>query len=132
MTPDESKEFIQEVFRNVIENRNANEEIYSQYFSPNYTQYVDGKILNYTDFVSHMTAQKTVIASAKVNFKYIISEGDKIATVHTVEAVKHNGNLIEAQVNALFQIENRKILSCDELTHLIKGEKSDRDLGSRK
>lgn len=131
MTPNEIKKFIQEAFLNVIEDMNATEETYTKYFSKDYIQYVDGKKLTYADFVAHMKAQKSVMKSAKITFKHMLVEGDKIATVHLVYGIKKDGSVIEAQVNALFQIKNSKIVLCDELTHLIKGEKSDKDLGSR-
>lgn len=131
MTSDETKIFVKEIFKNTIENMDATEETYAQYFSQDYVQHVDGKTLNYTDFVAHMKAQKNVIKSAKVTFKHIITEGDTVATVHIVNGIKKDGSIIEAQVNALFKIKNKKVVLCDELTHLIKGEKSDRDLGSR-
>jgi ketosteroid isomerase-like protein len=131
MTSDEIKKWVKEVFKNTVENMDATEETYSQYFSQDYIQHVDGKTLDYNDFVAHMKAQKNVIQSAKITFKHIIVEGDTVATVHLVNGVKKDGGIIEAQVNALFQIKNKKIVLCDELTHLIKGEKSDRDLGSR-
>ena len=131
MTSDETKIFVKEIFKNTIENMDATEETYAQYFSQDYIQHVDGKTLTYTDFVAHMKAQKNVIKSAKVTFKHIITEGDTVATVHIVNGIKKDGSIIEAQVNALFKIKNKKVVLCDELTHLIKGEKSDRDLGSR-
>jgi predicted SnoaL-like aldol condensation-catalyzing enzyme len=131
MTSDETKNFVKEIFKNTIENMDATEETYAQYFSQDYIQHVDGKTLNYTDFIAHMKAQKNVIKSAKVTFKHIITEGDTVATVHIVNGIKKDGGAIEAQVNALFKIQNKKVVLCDELTHLIKGEKSDRDLGSR-
>jgi hypothetical protein len=105
MTRDEARQFIQEVF--------------------------SGKTLDYQQFVAHMKAQKKIIKSAKITFKYIIVEGDKIATLHIVDAIKQDGSCIEAQVNAIFQIKDKRIFLCDELTHLIKGDKSDKDLGSR-
>lgn len=131
MTSDEAKQFIKEVFANVVENMNATEETYAHYFSKDYIQHVDGKTLNYDQFVAHMKIQKTLIQSAKITFRYLIVEGDKVATLHLVNAVKKDGSLIEAQVNAIFEIENKKVILCDELTYLIKGEKSDKDLGSR-
>lgn len=131
MSPDEAKKFIKEVFINLIENRDANEETYAKYFSTEYIQYVDGKILDYDHFVTHMKALSSIIKSAKVTFKHIIAESDKVATIHRVNAIKHDGSHVEVQVNAFFQIKNNKIIFCDELTYLIQGEKSDRDLGSR-
>lgn len=131
MNPQEIKNFLKEAFANVIEDMNATEETYANYFSKDYVQYVDGKKLTYSDFVAHMKAQKSVLKSAKITFRHMLVEGDKIATVHEVDAIKKDDSIIEAQVNALFQIKNGKIILCDELTHLIKGNESDKDLGSR-
>ncbi len=131
MAPDETKKFVKEIFKNTVENMDATEETYAHYFSQDYIQYVDGKTLDYNGFIAHMKTQKNVMKSAKVTFKYIIVEGDTVATVHLVSGIKKDGGVIEAQVNALFKIKNKKVVLCDELTHLIKGEKSDRDLGSR-
>ncbi len=131
MPPDEAKKFIKEVFVNLIENRNADEETFAKYFSKEYIQYVDGKVLDYDHFVAHMKALASTIKSAKVTFKHIVAENDKITTIHRVNATKHDDSQVEVQVNALFQIKDNKIILCDELTYLIKGEKSDKDLGSR-
>jgi hypothetical protein len=79
-----------------------------------------------------MRAQKTVLKSLKIEFKNMIVEGDKIATIHIGHGIKKDGNAIEAQVNAVFQIKNRKLIVCDELTRMVKGNKADEDLGHRK
>jgi hypothetical protein len=130
MTSDEMKNFVKEVFTNTIENMHATEDTYNKYFSKDYVQYVDGKTLKYNDFIAHMKAQKNIIKSIKVTFKYMVVEKDTVSTIHVVEGIKKDGGVIETQVNALFQIKDKKIVLCDELTHLIKGEKSDRNLGS--
>lgn len=125
------KAWIKEVFANVVENMNPVESTYSKYFSEDYVQYVDGKTLTYEDFVAHMKAQKAVMRSVTITFKQIVVEGNRIATIHYAEGIKKDGSEIKAQVNAVFEVENGKIISCDELTRLIKGDKSDKDLGSR-
>lgn len=131
MLPDEAKKFIKQAFIDLIENKSADEETCAKYFSKEYIQYVDGKVLDYDHFVKHMKTLIATIKSAKVTFKHIIAEGDKVATVHKVNAIKQDGSLVEVQINALMQIKNNKIVLCDELTYLIQGEKSDKDLGSR-
>jgi SnoaL-like protein len=131
MPPDEAKEFIKTVLINLIENRDTNEATYAKYFSKEYIQYVDGNVLNYDHFVAHMKALAATIKSAKVTFKHLVAENDKVATIHKVNATKQDGSQVEVQVNALFQIKDNKIILCDELTYLIQGEKSDKDLGSR-
>lgn len=130
--PEESKEFIREVFRNVIEDMHATEATVGKYFSKEYVQYVDGEMLDYDDFVAHMKAQKKALKSVNVRFKHIIVEDDKVATVHTIDAIKNDGSTIKAQINALFQIKNGKLVLCDELTHMSQCEESDKDLGSIK
>ena len=132
MTPTEEKQFIKDAFANVFENMNATKEEYSKYFSKNYVQYVDGKKLNYTDFVEHVQALKSEMKSIKINFKYMVAEGDKVSTVHIANGVKKDGGIVETQFNALFEIKDHKIVLCNELSHLIKGSESDKDLGSRK
>jgi hypothetical protein len=132
MTPTETKQWLKQVFAEVVENMAATETDYAKYFSPDYIQHVDGTTLNYQDFVAHMKAQKMVMKSLKVSFLRMVVEDNKIATVHQVNAVKKNGGEIEAKIIAFFEIKDNKIILCDELTHLIKGDKSDRDLGSRK
>lgn len=124
----ETKKWLREVFTNVIEDLAATEQTIAKYFAEDYIQHVDGKTLHYQDFVAHMRTQKSLMKSIKVTFEHMLVEGEKINTVHRVHGVKKNGQEIEAKVIALLQIRDRKIILCDELTHLIKGEKSDKDL----
>lgn len=131
MTSNEIKNFIQQVFQQAVEDMNATEVTYSKYFSKDYIQHVDGKKLTYSDFVAHMKTLKSVMKSIKVTFKYLLAEGDKVATVHLIDGVKKDGSIVRAQVNALFQISANKIVLCDELTRLIQGDESDEDLSSR-
>ncbi len=126
------KLFVENALHDTIESMDVEEETYAKYFSENYVQYVDGKTLNYNDFVAHMKAQKKSLKSAKVTIKHLVIKDDKIATVHIVDAVKKDGSIVKMQINAFFQVKNNQFILCDELTHLIKGEEGDRDLGSRK
>lgn len=132
MQPDEIKRLVKDTFIHVIEDMNATEETYAKYFAKGYLQYVNGETLNYNDFVSHMIAQKKVMQSIKVTIKHITVENDQVATIHLVEGTKKDGSYLEVQVNAFFIVQDKKFILCDELTHLIKGEKSDHDLGSRR
>lgn len=127
----ENKQFVKKVFANAIENLHANEEMYAKYFSKNYIQYTDGKTLNYSDFVAHLKAKKAAIKSEHVTFKYMVAEGDKVATIHEYDAIKKDGGRIKVEFHAMFQIKDNKIILCHELTRLIEGEKSDADIGSR-
>lgn len=100
-------------------------------YSPNYTQWVDGKTMGYQDILKHRLAQKKVISDIKITFEHMIAKGDKVFTVHWVNAKKKDGSEVIVKVIALFQIQNGKLISCDEMTYTIKGSKEDQDLGSR-
>jgi hypothetical protein len=124
--------FIKKVFEDVIENMEADEAIISKYFSPAYIQYVDGHTLNYLDFVEHMKKQKNLVHSAKVTIDRCLIENERICTVHRVDLIKKNGEHIAAKVIAYFELKNGKIVLCDELTKILKGNKEDHDIGSVK
>lgn len=127
-----SKEFIEKVFKEVLEDLNADEKIICRYFSPDYIQHVDGHRLNYKDFVDHMYVQKSLLDSIKVCIERCVVEANGICTVHRVDAIKKNGEKVIVKVIAYFEVENGKIVLCDELTHILKGEAKDKSIGSVK
>lgn len=132
ITDNLNKDFIETMFKEVIEDLHANEETISHYFSPSYIQYVDGYQLDYTDFVQHMIVQKSLLDSIKVWIEHCVIENDAICTVHKVEAVKKNGEKLVIKVISYFKIEHGKIILCDELTHLLEGDEKNRNFGSIK
>ncbi|MDA0911127.1 MAG: nuclear transport factor 2 family protein, partial [Proteobacteria bacterium] len=102
-----------------------------KYFHPDYTQYVDGKILKFDNFIAHIKALKSTVSQVKIHFEHLIEEGNKVCSVHYPEAEKINGMIIKAKVIAMFEFKGDQLILCDELTHLIEGDKEDEDLGSR-
>ena len=126
------KSFIEKVFSEVVESRTASEAVISQYFSPHYIQHVDGTVMTYHDFVQHMITQKALLTSVRVFIERCVVEGNRICTIHIVHAVKNNGQKVAVKVIACFEIENGKIVLCDELTHLLNGDEEDVCLGSVK
>jgi len=131
-TPDELalKKVIENNFK-VSTNLEATEADFALYHSKDYIQHVDGKVLNYEQYVTHRKALQKTVKSVKIVFHDMIVQGNKVVTRHTAYAVKKDDKEIELQVIAIFEIKDGKIISCHELTHLAKGERADRDLGSR-
>jgi hypothetical protein len=115
----------------VSTNLKATEEDFARYHTKDYIQHVDGKVLNFEQYVVHRKALQKTVKSVQVVFHDMIVSGNKVVTRHTAHAKKNDGKQIELQVIAIFEVRDGKIASCHELTHLLKGEKSDRDLGSR-
>jgi hypothetical protein len=131
ISPTAAKDLIREAFAQIIESPNPDITTYRKYFSPDYQQRVDGKVLNFAGFIRHMNAQKKVLKRVRVTFRHLVAENNKVASLHIVDAEKFDGSTIQAQVNAIFEIEDGKVVLCDELTRLLKGSREDEDLGSR-
>ncbi|ASZ14967.1 nuclear transport factor 2 family protein [Chitinophaga pendula] len=125
------KTLIKNLFEAVIEGPVHEEKIIQRYFSTDYVQHVDGKVLDYATFVAHMQALKAATQQLKVTFKALAEEGDTVFTNHEVIAEKKDGSSSRSQVIAEFRVRDGKVYYCDELTHLISGDATDRDLGSR-
>jgi hypothetical protein len=124
------KAFIKEAFAEVLANPEFNEETIARYFGPSYQQHVDGKILNYDQFVSHMKLMKQKTTALLFDFRTVVQEGNIVFTNHIVSGTKSDGTTAEAHLIAEFHIENDQIVYCSELSRLISGTEEDRDLGS--
>ncbi|HEF8774596.1 TPA: nuclear transport factor 2 family protein [Providencia stuartii] len=122
---------VQRALVSVLGNDIGNLSAIEQYFSPDYIQIVDGKKIDYTEFVAHLNALKNAVESISITIKSI-AEGDGcVHTQHIACAKKKNGEISEFEVFACFHLSNNKIICCEELTRMINGKKADEDLGSR-
>lgn len=101
------------------------------YFSEDYTQWVDGKVLDYAGFFQHVKALKEVIVSASIEFIEYIEKGDVVADIHNVFVTKKDGEKLHVRVMAFFTFKEGKISSVRELTQLLSGREEDQDIGSR-
>jgi predicted SnoaL-like aldol condensation-catalyzing enzyme len=84
----DAKELVKKAFEDLFEAEKLDENFISHYFHPEYKQYVDGKELNYEQFVAHMKAVKNSAKKAKVTFKHLIAEGNRVCSVHIAEGTK--------------------------------------------
>jgi len=124
-----NKKFIQEVFKQVFETSGVSEKVIAQYFSSNYQQWVDGHKLNYDDFIAHIKAQQSRVARVSIHFKSLVAEGNKVASIHLIDAVTKAGKPVKGRVMAQFTLEDGKITACEELTFIQEASEEDQDLG---
>jgi hypothetical protein len=127
----EYKDLITGAFNEIFIRPGFNEAMIRRYFSDDYEQYVDGKILYLQQFISHVKLLKETILSLSFDFQTLVQENNIVFSRHIVKAVKQDDTAGETQVIAEFHIREGKITYCNELTRLISGEKGDHDLGSR-
>jgi hypothetical protein len=125
------KKLLREIFQNIFESTGHDEGIIKRYFSPDYEQQVDGKILHFEEFTKHIKVVKDAIASMAITFDAIVQENDVVFTNHRVKATTNEGLTSEVQVMAEFHIKDGQINYCNELSRQISGDPKDGDLGSR-
>ena len=126
-----NKQIIRSVFTNILESPVMDEVLISKYFSTDYIQYVDGKTINFEDFVKHIQVLKAKIRQISISIKSIVAEGDIVFTNHEVTATMQDGRNGKMKVIAEFRLRDNKVYYCDELTHMVEGDDKDKDLGSR-
>jgi hypothetical protein len=125
------KKTIKDLFKSIFENQVYNEETINRYFAAEYIQHVDGTVLNFDQFRSHVRLQKETISTMSFEFKTLIREDDIVFSNHIVNGTTKDGRSGKIEVLAEFRFSDDKIIYCNELTHMISGDERDRDLGSR-
>lgn len=126
-----NKQFIHQALTEVLGTEIGSLDVVKKYFSEDYEQVVNGKTIDFNEFIAHLKVLKNATESISITIKSI-AEGDScVHTQHVAQAVKKNGSKSKFEVFANFQLENGKILRCEELTRMISGDESDHDLGSR-
>lgn len=113
------KELLRRVFTEVIASPTYNEALIDRYFDPAYQQTIDGNRLNLADFKKHVKLQKTAVQNCRIDFIHMLAEGDMVSSVHKVSAQRSDGSTIIVKAMAIFQARNGRLLSCDELTHVL-------------
>lgn len=124
------KHFIQKVFSEVLENPAFDELLIEKYFSKDYVQLVDRQQLNYENFVLHIKKLKEKVTEQKIEFISHAENDNIIFTNHVVKSQLKDGSFVCHKVLAEFTIQNSKIIRCDELTVLLEGSQSEKNLGS--
>lgn len=125
------KEKLKKIFNTIYLPETNINQLIEDNFSKKYIQRVDSVTLNYDQFVQHVHLQRKVVENVKITFLHLVEEGNTLASMHLVEAKKKDGSQLKAKIVAVFQFENNKLILCDELTYMIEGSESDRDLGRR-
>jgi hypothetical protein len=102
-----------------------------RYFSEDYVQNVDGKTLRFEEFMMHVRFLRGATKSLRFEVIDAVYADGILADRHRVHIVKANGELMEAEVLAFLRIKDCRVVELNELTQVIKGEATDREMGSR-
>ncbi|MGE8555419.1 MAG: hypothetical protein ACN6OB_15980 [Chryseobacterium jejuense] len=124
------KQIIQQVFSNILENPVFDLSLIEKYFSKDYIQLVDHHQLNYDGFILHIKKLKEKVAEQKIDILNYAENENTIFTHHTAKSILKDGSIVRHKVLAEFTIQEGKIIRCDELTLLLEGNHTEKDLGS--
>ncbi len=124
------KQLIRDAFQAVFEDPHVDEKKIGEYFSEEYVQHVDGKTLDFKGFIQHLNNLKEKVTDVSIDFKELISDGNKACSVHIARATKSDGRKVEGKVIAFFEVKDGKIMLVDELTLMLNGDEADKELGS--
>lgn len=128
MTPEQSKQWIQQALHYGFAMDTTD---YSKYMSNEYIEHIDGQTFNYHQWLHHMLDLKSMMKSYSLSFDEIVTEGNQIATSYVVHAIKKDGTKLDIRIIAIFKIQNGKMIYCDELTHLLNGPASEKNLSDQ-
>ena len=105
MSADKLIEIVKEAFK-CLEDPSSAAEDFSKFFSEKYIQHVDGKTLNYTQFLEHVSSLKSRVHDIKITIEHIFSKNNKVCSVHYAEAKTENGSS-KTKVVAYYEFENK-------------------------
>lgn len=126
-----NKQIFEKAFKAILEAPEVNEKDIEKYFAKDYVQRVDGKEINYPQFVQHMVTLKKSLEYLTVTIQSIAQDDDVIFTHHTLRGATHAGKEVSGEVIAEFRFRNDQIYYCNELTRMTDGHAEHGDLGSR-
>lgn len=124
------KHIIQQVFNTILENPVFDLSLIEKYFSKDYIQFVDHHQLNYEEFILHIKKLKEKVAEQKIDILNYAENGNIIFTHHIAKSILKDGSIVKHKVLAEFTILEGKIIGCDELTLLLEGNNTEKNLGS--
>ncbi|MEM6890754.1 MAG: hypothetical protein AAF636_21865 [Pseudomonadota bacterium] len=102
-----------------------------KYMTPDYTQCVDGVVLDFEGFVKHLKTLQSTFRMVDFTFEKVVASGTTILDIHIVDAVKKGRVDNPDEGHSVPSYAWEQIERIDELTHLIEGDAEDRNLGSR-
>ena len=99
-------------------------------FSPLYQQCSDGNTLDFTGFSNHLLHLRKHLKKVEFVVLDACVFEDRLAERHITTVTHQDGQVSEIEVYVFMRLQHYKIISLDEITHVISGEESDKTLAS--
>lgn len=109
------------------------EDVLDRHFSPEYRQRTNGHWDDREAFFRHARKLREVVASARIEVLDEIRDGNRYADRHRVHVTKHDGGQAVQEVYLFAELDAAgRFLRVEEVTLMLEGVESDREMGSMK
>jgi len=102
--------------------------IIEEFFHEDYTQSINGVILNRLDYTTHVINQRKNIQKMEFECKIHMSQNDKLFILYDAKGTNTQGDEIIAEVISYFEFKDQKIFKIHGQVHVLKGNPSDVDI----
>jgi hypothetical protein len=109
------------------------DEILDRHFSSDCRQRTNGKWDDRQAFAQHAHKLREVVASARIEVLDELHDGNRYADRHHVHITKRDGAKVSQEVYLFAELDTEgRFLRVEEVTLLLEGAESDRDMGNMK
>jgi hypothetical protein len=102
--------------------------VIEEFFHENYTQCINGVILNRSDYITHVVEQRKNIDSMEFECKIHMTEHNKLFILYNAKGTNIQGDEFTAEIIAYFEFKDKKVFKIHGQVHLLKGNLSDVDM----
>jgi hypothetical protein len=102
--------------------------VIEEFFNEDYTQVINGVILNRPEYIRHVIEQRKNIQTMEFECKIHMSQNDKLFILYDAKGTNTQGDEIIAEVISYFEFKDQKIFKIHGQVHLLKGNLSDVDM----
>ena len=102
--------------------------VIEEFFHENYTQSINGIILNRSEYINHVIEQRNNIQTMDFECKIHMSQHDKLFILYDAKGINTQGDKIIAEVISYFEFKDEKIFAVHGQVHVLKGNPSDFDM----
>ena len=102
--------------------------VIEEFFHENYTQSINGIILNRSEYINHVVEQRNNIQTMDFECKIHMSQHDKLFILYDAKGINTQGDKIIVEVISYFEFKDEKIFAVHGQVHILKGNPSDFDM----
>ncbi len=102
--------------------------VIEEFFHEDYTQVINGVILNRVEYIRHVIEQRNNIQTMEFEYKIHMSQNDKLFILYDAKGTNTQGDETNAEVISYFEFKDQKIFKIHGQVHLLKGNPSDVDM----